>query len=784
MTDAAARLIAACDDPGAVADRLRSEGARVIRVLGQDAPYALLRAAGLSPVRMVPRPGPTPDANMLAGNGTLSHRGRSLLQQIVADCSGDPLLFTHANSELPQLFATVRELLRTGDMPPRPVHMLDLLHMPRPSSRKYNTGRIAALVEWLNGLEPGQMLVDFAAAAAEERTRPTAIAHLAGPLRVAAIAAAHALPPAEWRALVADIAAGREGTPVFAIGSAQYSTARQRELDARGLVTVGDDQDWGDPQVDGWIDCPTTLDGLADPARLTPRMLVPAPTRLEHIAARMRALGTTRAVIVESDGDEATAWDAGWLARGLQDRGITVERVGAATPVPAREKSSAPPRPRSDGRRSRKSLASIAGFGAFQREWFQGLRARVDAGAPLAVVNANSPQEILRAMDVPFVVNQWWASIAAAKQQSPRYFQLLRDRGYPSDAEAYSSQGLAAAFDTDADQAPWGGLPRPAYVQAVLGTDATPRIFEHWARETDADMFLFERSIETRLDIPLDWWDSLQDHWDEVIEPHRIDLMVEELHALITRIEATSDRRFNGAKFAEIMDLVNEQEDYYRKTRDLIAGAHPVPVSVADTMPATMVPQWHRGTTWARDAARDFYEEVRARHEAGEAACASERLRLMWVGRGMWSDMGFYQRWEESHGAVFVWSMYLALAADGYIRRTAPGQNPMHALAARFVTMGDELRMPSWAGAWHVREAESHAVDGAVALSDADPFVLRALRRAGVPVLSLDLDNYNRESSDEDAVDRQIAAFLEGPVTAYSARRRPGAASLGAAPHR
>jgi hypothetical protein len=40
----------------------------------------------------------------------------------------------------------------------------------------------------------------------------------------------------------------------------------------------------------------------------------------------------------------------------------------------------------------------------------------------------------------------------------------------------------------------------------------------------------------------------------------------------------------------------------------------------------------------------------------------------MWVGRGLWSDMGFYQRWEDSHGAVFVWSMYLGLAADGYLR--------------------------------------------------------------------------------------------------------------------
>ncbi len=763
MADAAARLIEACDNPGAVAERLRSEGARVIRVLGQDAPYALLRAAGLSPVRMVPRPGPTPDADALAGDGTLSHRGRSLLQQIVADTSGTPLLFTHADSELPQLFATVRELLRTGDIPARPIHMLDLLHLQRDSSRTYNAHKITALVDWLGECDAAQLI----ATAAEERARPAAIAHLTGRLRIAAIAAAHALPPAEWREAVSAAVSDQACTPVFVLGSAQFSTARQRELEARGLTTLGDDQDWGDPLVEAWANSPTTLDALADPVRLTPRMLVPITDRLANIAIRMQQLGTTHAVIVESQGDEATAWDAGYFERELTARGFTVERIAAAPPPKA--ETTAPRRP--PAARSRKSLSSIASFGAYQRDWFKGLREQVDNGAPLAVVNANSPQEILRAMDVPFVVNQWWASIVAAKQQSPRYFQLLRDRGYPSDAEAYSSQGIAAAFDGDAENAPWGGLPNPAFVQAPLGTDATPRIFDHWARETGADLFQFERSAETRLDFPIDWWDSMQDRWDQTLQPERLDLMVAELKALIARIETTTDRRFDRAKFVEILDLVNEQEDYYRKTRDLIASAHPVPVSITDTMPATMVPQWHRGTVWARDAARDFYEEVKARHKAGEAACPNEKLRLMWVGRGMWSDMGFTQRWEASHGAVFVWSMYLSLAADGYIRRTAPGQDPLRALAARFVTMGDELRMPTWAGAWHVKEAESHAVDGAVALSDADPFVLRALRRAGVPVLSLDLDNYNQESADEDAVDRQIAAFLEGSVTEYRARR-------------
>jgi len=185
-----------------------------------------------------------------------------------------------------------------------------------------------------------------------------------------------------------------------------------------------------------------------------------------------------------------------------------------------------------------------------------------------------------------------------------------------------------------------------------------------------------------------------------------------------------------------------------------------------------MVPQWHRGTTWARDAARAFYEEVAARVSNGLAAVPNERVRLMWVGRGLWSDMGFYQKWEESHGAVFVWSMYLALAADGYIRSTEGGRDPMRALAARFLTMGDELRMPTWAGPWHVHEAHSHRVDGAVALRDADPFVVRALREGGIPVLELSLDNFSRDGADARGIEESITSFIEGAASARAAARR------------
>ena len=58
------------------------------------------------------------------------------------------------------------------------------------------------------------------------------------------------------------------------------------------------------------------------------------------------------------------------------------------------------------------------------------------------------------------------------------------------------------------------------------------------------------------------------------------------------------------------MALGNEQAEWNRRTRDLIANARPTPVMVNDTMPAVMVPQWHRGTQWAVDAARSLYEAL------------------------------------------------------------------------------------------------------------------------------------------------------------------------------
>jgi hypothetical protein len=67
------------------------------------------------------------------------------------------------------------------------------------------------------------------------------------------------------------------------------------------------------------------------------------------------------------------------------------------------------------------------------------------------------------------------------------------------------------------------------------------------------------------------------------------------------------------------MRLANEQAEWNRRTRDLIARTSPAPVSVADAIPAVMLPQWHRGTQYAVAARTALHDEVAARARRGGA---------------------------------------------------------------------------------------------------------------------------------------------------------------------
>lgn len=423
-----------------------------------------------------------------------------------------------------------------------------------------------------------------------------------------------------------------------------------------------------------------------------------------------------------------------------------------------------------DGQKGQKSVKRLKAAGvasAYQKEWFLGLKDRVGKGEPFAFLNADVPLELFEAMEIPFVVNQWWAAICSAKQMSRYFFDLLKERNYRSDLCTYCATSLASAFDPEPEKGPWGGLPKPTLAVSRLTCDSMGKIFDLFAKQHGIPFYPMENTISCK--VPDNWWDKAWYEWEDMYDKHRLDVAVEELKALIRFLEMTTGKMFYESKLEKVMDLVNQQEEYYTKTRDLIAKTYPAPVGITDTLGAVMIPQWHRGTQWAVDSAKMFYDEIKEMAERGDAACKNEKIRLMWVGRGLWFNLGFYQHFEEKYGAVFEWSMYLSMGADAYRRY---GNDALRMLAARYIGMEDFLHMPPWNCDWFVSQAKKNGIQGVVYLVpencmqavEGSYFITKALEDSGIPVLQLRADPVDARKWNQDSMTTVMEDFIENRI--------------------
>ena len=417
------------------------------------------------------------------------------------------------------------------------------------------------------------------------------------------------------------------------------------------------------------------------------------------------------------------------------------------------------------GQRSRKDLACTAAANAYQKQFGQNLKRRVvDEGEPFAICQADTPHEIFHVMDIPIITNQWWSAYISAKQLSGRYFEVMAQHGYPENSCKYCSLGLACTLANDSATAPWGGLPKPTVLVARMTCDCIQHVFGQWADALGSEFFPMEAPAWEHKD--KHWFAHSKTDWQDIYEPDRIALMVSEMRELIALLEKRTGRTFDEAKLHHLMERINEQEGYIWEAAQAIGTARPCPVSIAEQMPNTMIPQWHRGSDWAVAHAKRFRDEVMERIANGTGAASDEKIRLMWIGAGIWHDPGFYQALEERLGAVFVWSMYMPFAGPQYIREVQ-GQ-PMEALASRICSMNEVLHLPPWMNGWMESEATRCGIDACVILLPPDnrlsqsgtKLTALSLEAAGVPVLAIDADMVDAQNWDHAAMVGMVADFL------------------------
>ncbi|MFC1534666.1 2-hydroxyacyl-CoA dehydratase [Thermodesulfobacteriota bacterium] len=393
---------------------------------------------------------------------------------------------------------------------------------------------------------------------------------------------------------------------------------------------------------------------------------------------------------------------------------------------------------------------------AYQREWLARTRERVSQGEPFIICNGDDYEDMANAMDIPVIVINYWHSLISMKGLAEYYYDVLAKKGYPSD---YSfALGLACSMDRDPEMAPWGGLPKPLVILGGAREDREYRVVELWAREMGATFWPLECALWHAVEKPPgpNWWERIRDHWDEFVNPYKLDLRVEQEKELTKYIEVATGKRLTIDKLTETAELVNEQMDYWKMAHDLIAATVPCPARVRDqlSMYQTM---WHRGTPTGRDFIKSYYEEVKDRVEKGIAACPNEKIRLMWL-----ISLGTPPAWgqwaEDTYNAVCVASGYSAIPFDGY-PRTILDNDPGRALAARHMLM-------SWTSPdWHLKETLDHQCDGIVVATTGGSSGSRKeltdyCDKVGMPIVEIP---YNK---DDEKVRAIISEFIETHLSA------------------
>lgn len=419
-------------------------------------------------------------------------------------------------------------------------------------------------------------------------------------------------------------------------------------------------------------------------------------------------------------------------------------------------------------RRSVKSLESAKRASAHQKEWFMSIRERVENGEPF-IFAGGFPLEIANAMDIPCVISQWWVAICTAKQRGEKMFGFLDDAGYRSDVCSYCISGLACALDPHPEEGPWGGLPRPTMTVCVDPCQNNVKIYELMAEKFGTKNYTMSMSVATEADPDDDWWVTGPHDWDKTLDPKRVEHAYGQLKGLVHYLENETGRKLDLNKLRQCLAYGNEQNEWFKKARDLVATTRPAPVAIADTVGAIMQAQWHKGTKWGRDHAKMFYEEIKARVDAGVAGIKNEKIRLMWVGRGLWFNLAFYQHFEEKYGAGFIWSMYTG-TSDMHVKYAIDDDDPLRALAAR--ECQGILHIPPWNNNWYLKEAKLAQVDGVVYLvpencmnnGDFAYFITKQFEDNGIPVSVLRADPVDDKKWNQEEMTAIVEDLIENRI--------------------
>jgi benzoyl-CoA reductase/2-hydroxyglutaryl-CoA dehydratase subunit BcrC/BadD/HgdB len=373
-----------------------------------------------------------------------------------------------------------------------------------------------------------------------------------------------------------------------------------------------------------------------------------------------------------------------------------------------------------------------------------------EAGQPICLASAGIPGEILYAMGVYPVYPESLAAIAAGIGKAQEFFDLARERGYSQSICSYTRCGLAFSW---VNRCAFGPIPEP-------------------------DIFITDVNICC---LHVTWWAYLQDQFkkptffvdmpatDDPQDPNYVDYYEQQIHEMVSFIEAHTPCVFNMEKLKETVRN-SDRAGYYWKNIMELRKNKPSPTSfrslAGEILPLVIA--------LGMQEAADFYQLLYQSYvdlvkEGKTMAKGAEKYRLIWNGIPIWHHLQVIDHFE-TKGANFVWEPYTSLNWGNLnpAGRLDP-EKPFRTLAEKYTNVKVNLPLEK-RFRFYEQAIQEYQVDGVVMFSNRscrpnsigqDELITAMKEKYDLPVLILEGDQADAEGFNMQDARTRIDGFIE-----------------------
>ena len=250
------------------------------------------------------------------------------------------------------------------------------------------------------------------------------------------------------------------------------------------------------------------------------------------------------------------------------------------------------------------------------------------AGTPLAGTGMFIPTEILHAMEIPYLLEEYHGVLncSANPHGMEQFFELAH--GYGMGKEVCSphriAMGLALAHLA----------PSPTFILSTATTcDQTLKLYEVLSSYYKVPAFMVDSPFTT--------------------DERAIEYAKKEVRSLIKFVEEQSGKKMDYDKLKVVLQMSKQATEYWESICEMRKQV-PTPISSRDAIKDFGMLLTVGGTPEGIDYFTARYAEVNARYERKEGSIPEERYRIAWLYVLPLFDLGIANWMEEEFGAAIV----------------------------------------------------------------------------------------------------------------------------------